>query len=58
MSGIVLADEPTGLLDKYNAKFIIELLRKIQKQGKPIIIVTHDKELTKYCDRVIEIESK
>jgi putative ABC transport system ATP-binding protein len=54
-SKIVLADEPTGSLDEGNAKIVLELLRKLNKNGKTIIIVTHDKKLADQCDRIINI---
>nr|WP_307775899.1 ABC transporter ATP-binding protein [uncultured Cetobacterium sp.] len=54
---IVLADEPTGNLDSESAKNIYKLLREINKEYKTtFIIVTHDKEVAKFCDRVIEIK--
>ncbi|MFV0381264.1 MAG: ATP-binding cassette domain-containing protein [Breznakia sp.] len=39
---IILVDEPTGSLDKDNGYIIFELLRKLQKARKTVIIVTHD----------------
>lgn len=52
---IILADEPTGALDTQNAEVIMNLFEKLNKQGKTIIIVTHDMDLAKYCNRIIEI---
>lgn len=52
---LILADEPTGSLDSTNAEAIMELFSFLNKQGKTIIIVTHDKELAERCHRVIEI---
>lgn len=52
----ILADEPTGALDKKTSESIMEILREINKQGKTIIIVTHDKDVAKNCDRIINIE--
>ncbi|MGL5867871.1 MAG: ABC transporter ATP-binding protein [Clostridium chrysemydis] len=54
-SDIVLADEPTGALDEKTSKEFMDLLKNINKEGKTIILITHDNKLTKYCDRVIEI---
>lgn len=54
-SKIVLADEPTGCLDAENRDLVMEILRKIQKQGKTVLIVTHDENVAKKCDRVIEL---
>lgn len=54
---IVLADEPTGSLDKKNAIIVLELLRKINKLKKTVIIVTHDMDIANQCDRVIVLNS-
>jgi cell division transport system ATP-binding protein len=42
---IILADEPTGNLDPYNAKDIINLLVKINEMGTTVILSTHDKQV-------------
>jgi cell division transport system ATP-binding protein len=42
---ILIADEPTGNLDEYNAKDIIDLLLKINEFGTTVVLVTHDKEV-------------
>ena len=53
---IILADEPTGNLDKINSKQIFEILKEIS-QEKLVIIVTHDLEAAqKYADRIIELK--
>ena len=53
---IILADEPTGSLDTQNKKELSELLLKLRKEyGQTILLVTHDKDLAKMADRVIEI---
>lgn len=52
---LILADEPTGSLDYENKMIVVEQLKKLQISGKTIIVVTHDKELEKYADRVIEL---
>lgn len=54
-SKIVLADEPTGCLDAENRDIVFDILRKIQKQGKTVVIVTHDESVAEKCDRVIEL---
>ena len=54
---IVLADEPTGNLDKKNSKDIIELFRLSNlKYKQTIIIVTHDEEVALSADRIIKME--
>ncbi len=52
---IILADEPTGALDSQTSSEIMKLFKDINKEGKTIIIVTHDLEIAKQCDRIIEI---
>lgn len=52
---IILADEPTGALDTKTSKEIMELFKKLNKQGKTVIIVTHDLEIADSCERTIEI---
>lgn len=42
---IILADEPTGSLDKGNAEAVIKLLKELNKKGKTVIIVTHDESI-------------
>ncbi len=55
---IILADEPTGNLDWKTASDIVNLLNKINKEGKTIIVSTHNQEIIKSHEgRVISIES-
>lgn len=54
-SSIILADEPTGSLDAGNRDLVMEILKEINLNGKIIVLVTHDWEVTKYATRVIEI---
>lgn len=55
---IILADEPTGSLDKKNAEVVIDILKAINSSGKTVIMVTHDEELKKIGDRNIELKSE
>lgn len=48
---IILADEPTGNLDTKTGNIVMEFLEKLHKEGKTIIMVTHDPRLVKYADR-------
>lgn len=53
---ILLADEPTGNLDKENCQTIINLFERLNKQGMTIVMVTHDTSLAKYGTRVVRVE--
>ncbi len=53
---VILADEPTGNLDSRTSKKIIELLQKLAKQGKTVIVVTHDRDITRLADVRLEME--
>ena len=52
---ILLADEPTGALDSKTGDLIMQLLLDCNKQGYTMIIVTHDLEIAKQCQRVIQL---
>ena len=54
-SKIIFADEPTGNLDVENRDVIFQLLMEMNKDGKTIVLVTHDKELASNCDIVVEL---
>ena len=49
---VILADEPTGNLDSKTGNIVMEFLLKLNKQGKTIIMVTHDDKLAKYAERI------
>ncbi|WP_125154775.1 ABC transporter ATP-binding protein [Clostridium rectalis] len=50
-TNILLADEPTGSLDSNNAKNIMGILRKLNSEGKTIIIATHDNLVSSFCNK-------
>lgn len=52
---IILADEPTGALDKHSGLEVMNILRELHQQGHTIIIVTHDMKIAKSAERIIEI---
>jgi len=53
---IILADEPTGALDKESAEIIFKILKKIVASGKLVIIVTHSQMVAKHCSRIIKLD--
>jgi putative ABC transport system ATP-binding protein len=55
---ILLIDEPTGQLDQETGESVVSLIRDVAKRyQKTVILVTHDPELKKYADRIIELRS-
>ncbi|MDA1772286.1 ABC transporter ATP-binding protein [Bacillus cereus] len=52
---IILADEPTGNLDRKTGEEIMDLLLQLNEEGRTIIIVTHDIEVANKCNRIIEL---
>lgn len=52
----ILADEPTGALDSENGTEVIKVLRNIVKEGRTVIMVTHNEELALSADRIVYIE--
>ena len=53
---IIMADEPTGNLDSKSGKEIVELFHQLHREGRTIILVTHDMELAKQAERIIIIK--
>ena len=50
---MIFADEPTGNLDTKNEEEIMSIFRELNRQGKTIIMVTHEREIAHYADRII-----
>ncbi len=50
---IILADEPTGALDTRTGEDVLDLLKDLNRQGRTILIVTHDLAVARHCPREI-----
>lgn len=53
---IILADEPTGNLDSKSGKEIMVIFKKLNKEGKTIIMITHEVSIAKFAKRVIRLK--
>ena len=53
---ILLADEPTGSLDKKNSEIIMDDLIELNRLGRTVIVITHDMDIASRCNRVVNIE--
>lgn len=53
---VILADEPTGALDSKTGKEVLEFLKKLNKEGTTIVLITHDNEIAAQIKRVVRIQ--
>ena len=53
--GLVIADEPTGNLDKHNARIVLDDLKKVNANGAAVLMVTHNEDAAAYADRVLHL---
>ncbi len=52
---IILADEPTGNLDKKNEEAVLEIFRELHREGRTIVIVTHNPEIGEIGNKIIQM---
>ena len=53
---VILADEPTGNLDSKSGKEVMEMIQELHKEGKTIILITHDNNVAAEAERIIRIQ--
>ena len=53
---VLLADEPTGALDSKTSKEVMDLIQKINKAGKTILVVTHEQDIAEMCSRIVKLK--
>jgi putative ABC transport system ATP-binding protein len=52
---VILADEPTGALDSQTSKEVMGVLRKINREGITIVVITHETDISAMTDRIVRI---
>ncbi len=53
---VILADEPTGNLDSKNTEVVMEIFLELNRQGRTIVMVTHEEHLAKRTSRILEMK--
>lgn len=53
---VLLADELTGALDSKTSKEVMDLIQTINKQGKTILVVTHEEDIAQMCKRIVRLK--
>ena len=53
---LILADEPTGNLDSRSGEEIMSMLGELHKQGRTIVLVTHEADIAEFAKRVVVIK--
>jgi putative ABC transport system ATP-binding protein len=53
---LLLADEPTGALDTQTSNEVMDLIQKINQEGKTILVVTHEEDIAQMCKRIISLK--
>lgn len=55
---VILADEPTGALDRRSGEEVLKILKELHREGRTIIIVTHDADVAARAERIIELRDR
>ncbi|MDA0792665.1 MAG: ABC transporter ATP-binding protein [Bacteroidetes bacterium] len=53
---VLLADEPTGALDSTTSYEVMDLIQKINQEGKTILVVTHEEDIARMCKRIVRLK--
>ena len=53
---LLLADEPTGALDTKTSYEVMDLIQKINQEGKTILVVTHEEDIAQMCKRIVRLK--
>ena len=53
---LILADEPTGALDTTTSNEVMDLIQKINEEGKTILVVTHEPDIAQMCKRIVKLK--
>ena len=53
---LLLADEPTGALDSATSQEIMQFLQQLNDEGKTILIVTHEQDISLMCKRIVRLK--
>ena len=52
---IILADEPCGNLDSHNSREVLDILSELNRNGKTVVMITHDEQTAKKAQRLLRI---
>ncbi|MGB5463062.1 MAG: ABC transporter ATP-binding protein, partial [Aureibaculum sp.] len=53
---VILADEPTGALDSVTSKSVMDLLKKINREGMTVFVITHEEDIAAETDRIVRLK--